>query len=63
MKKLLGLIGSLTDDEIRSFIIDVLSPIGYNMITTSKEIDFLIEKLSKLISTSIDHSLHNIKNT
>ena len=59
-KKLLGLIGDLTDSEIRSLMKEVLSPIGYNLIVTPKEVDFEIDKLSEVISYGINHSLNNL---
>ena len=57
---LLGLIGTLNDEEIKELIYEVLTPIGYNLMVTPKEIDFLIKKLSNLISSSINKSLHKI---
>ena len=57
---LLGLIGTLNDEEIKELIYEVLTPIGYNLMVTPKEIDFVIKKLSYLISSSINHSLHKI---
>ena len=56
----MGLIGDLTDSEIRSLMKEVLSPIGYNLIVTPKEVDFEIDKLSEVISYGINHSLNNI---
>ncbi|MBQ7104950.1 MAG: GPR endopeptidase [Bacilli bacterium] len=58
---LLGLIGELNDQELKSFISEILTPIGYNMMVTPKEIDFIIEKLSLLISKGINKSIHNLK--
>lgn len=57
---LLGLIGNLNEEELKSFISEILTPIGYNMMVTPKEIDFLIEKLSLLISKGINNTLHEI---
>lgn len=57
-EQLLGIVGTLNDSEIKQLIFEVLSPIGYNMIVTPKEVDFLIEKLSLIISNSINASLH-----
>lgn len=57
-KKLLGEIGMLNDDEIKQLIFEVLTPIGYNMMVTPKDVDFLIDKLSKVISNSINRTLH-----
>lgn len=59
-KTILGIIGSLSEDELRSLLFEVLDPINYNMIVTPKEVDFLVDKISKLIGESINHSLHNI---
>ena len=58
-KKLLGEIGNLSEEEIRQLIFEVLTPIGYNMMVTPKEVDFLIEKLSAIISNGINRTLHN----
>ena len=57
-KKLLGEIGNLSDEEIKQLIFEVLTPIGYNMMVTPKEVDFLIEKLSLVISNGINRTLH-----
>lgn len=59
-KTLLGLIGTLKEDELRNLTYEVLTPIGYNLMVTPKEVDFVIEKLSDVISYGINHSLHNI---
>lgn len=55
---LLGLVGSLSENEIRQLIFEVLTPIGYNLMVTPKEIDFIIQKLSNVLSNGINHSLH-----
>lgn len=57
---LLGLIGTLNDDEIKELIYEVLTPIGYNLMVTPKEVDFVIDKLALLIGNSLNHSLHKI---
>lgn len=61
-EKLLGMVGNLTDDELKELIFEVLTPIGFNMIVTPKEVDFQIEKLSSLIASGINLSLHENKN-
>lgn len=58
--KLLGILGDLSDEDLKSFISEVLTPVGYNMMVTPKEIDFIIEKLSLLIAQAINSILHNI---
>lgn len=59
-KKILGIIGSLSEEELRNLLFEVLTPINYNMIVTPKEVDFIVEKISKLLGESINKSLHNI---
>ncbi len=56
--KLLGLIGNLEDDEIRQLIFEVLTPVGYNLMVTPKEIDFVVEKLADIIGNGINKTLH-----
>lgn len=56
--KLLGEIGTLNDNEIKELIFEVLTPIGYNMMVTPKEIDFIIDKTSYILASSINKSLH-----
>ena len=58
-KELLGYIGLLNNNDLKSLIWEVLSPIQANMIVTTKEIDYIIEKLGKLLSTGINETLHN----
>ena len=57
-QKLLGIVGSLTEEETKSLIYEILNPIGYNLMVTPKEEDFIIEKLSELISGGINNALH-----
>ena len=57
-KNLFGLIGNLSEDEIKSYIEEVLIQIGYNMIVTPKDIDFQIKKLSEILSNGINNTLH-----
>ena len=62
-KKYLGLLGELKEHEMKELLQEVLTPIGYNFMVTPKEIDFLIEKLSIVLSKSINNVLHdNLKN-
>lgn len=59
-KTLLGLVGTLSEEELINLTYEVLNPIGYNLMVTPKEVDFIIEKLSEIISYGINHSLHQI---
>ncbi len=58
-EKLLGMVGNLTEDEIKSLIFEVLTPIGYNLMVTVKEVDFTIEQLEKILSLVINKTLHS----
>lgn len=57
---LMGLFGSLNENEERGLINEVLDSLSYNFIVTPKEIDFLIEKLSLIISEGINNTLHRL---
>ena len=59
-KNFLGLVGALSDNEIKKLLYEVLTPIGYNLMVTPKEVDFTLSKLSDVISYGINHSIHNI---
>ncbi len=59
-KMLLGLVGTLSSEELKNLIYEVLTPIGYNLMVTPKEVDFVIEKLSDIISYGINNSLHKL---
>lgn len=56
--ELMGLLGNFNDYELRQLIYEVLNPIGYNLMVTPKEIDFLIEKLADVIGNGINKALH-----
>lgn len=58
-EKLLGLIGTLSEEETKTLIYEVLTPIGYNFMVTTKEVDFIVEELSSLLSKGINKLLHN----
>ena len=59
-KTLLGLVGLLSEKELSSLTYEVLTPIGYNLMVTPKEVDFVMEKLSEIISYRINHTIHKI---
>lgn len=62
-EKVLGMIGTLTEEEFKSLINEVLNPINYNLMVTVKEVDFILEKLALLLSNGINKSLHEAYNT
>ena len=61
-ENLSGIIGTLSEEEKLDLTREVLNSINYNLIVTPKEIDFLIDNLSEVISNSINKSLHNALN-
>ena len=56
--ELLGILGSLNEQELNELFREVLIPVNYNMMVCPKEVDFIIEKLSMLIGNGINKSLH-----
>lgn len=57
-EKLMGSLGSLSEEERKQYILEVLTPIGYNFIVTPKEIDYFVEKLGFLLGNALNHALH-----
>lgn len=53
-EKYFGLIGKLNDIELKKLIDEVLTPIGYNLMVTPKEVDFIIENLASILSHGIN---------
>ena len=59
---LLGIVGTLEENEVKQLLFEVLTQIGFNLMVTPKEVDFLVEKLSLIIGNGINKALHyNIK--
>ena len=61
-KHFMGEFGALDDDAKRELIREVLTPNGYNMMVTPKEVDIDIADLTAIISRSIDRALHPLAN-
>lgn len=57
-QKILGMVGTLSEEETKNLIYEILNPIGYNLTVSPKEEDFIIEKLAKTISKGLDIALH-----
>ena len=45
-------------EEIHKLLENVLTPTGYNLMVTPKEIDFIIKKLSNILSNGINKVIH-----
>lgn len=56
-EKLLGIVGGLDIDSNKNLMREVLLPLGYNYIVSSKEIDFVVKKMSILLANSLNNSL------
>ena len=59
-KEILGYLGLLDENSKKELFYEILSPLDAPMIVTIKEIDFIIEKLGKLIADALNTSLHQI---
>lgn len=58
-KTFLGMLGTLSDEEKRELIYEVLSPIGHNLMVTPKEVDVFIEDTANLIANGLNDALHS----
>ena len=56
-EEVMGLIGNLEEEEVKALITEVLTPLGYNLLVTPKEVDFVIERLGSLLSKALNKSL------
>jgi spore protease len=54
----LGLVGTLSEDEKRQLIKEVLGPTGHNMMVTPKEVDVFIEDMANVIAGGLNAALH-----
>lgn len=57
-KTFLGIVGGLTEEEKRSLIKEVLTPIGHNLMVTPKEVDGFMKDMANLIATGLNAALH-----
>lgn len=54
----LGIVGTLTEEEKRGLISEVLSPLGHNLMVTPKEVDVFIEDMANLLANGLNAALH-----
>lgn len=54
----LGLVGNLSDEEKRSLLNEVLTPLNKNMMVTPKEIDSLMDDMAHVIASAINAAMH-----
>lgn len=58
----LGLVGTLSEEEKRQLIHEVLAPLGYNLVVTPKEVDTFIEDIANIIANGLNMALHKAIN-
>lgn len=54
----LGMIGNLSEEEKRTLIGEVLTPIGHNLMVTPKEVDGFMIDMANVIAKGINAALH-----
>ncbi|GEN31046.1 spore protease [Cerasibacillus quisquiliarum] len=54
----LGMVGTLSEEDKRSLISEVLSPLGKNMIVTPKEVDDFMKNMAHVLASGINAALH-----
>lgn len=54
----MGAFGMLDEESMKVLVEEVLTPQGYNLIVTPKEIDIEVEDLSKIIANGINMAVH-----
>lgn len=57
-KTFLGIVGTLSEEEKRSLIKEVLTPIGHNLMVTPKGVDGFMKDMATLIATGMNAALH-----
>jgi spore protease len=55
----LGMIGTLSDEEKRRLIHEVLAPLGHNLMVTPKEVDVFIESMANILASGLNAALHD----
>lgn len=59
-KVIMGLVGSLPEQEKRQLIREVLQPMGHNLIVTPKEVDEFVEDMANIIANGLNAALHEM---
>lgn len=57
-KELMGILGEMDNISKHMLFEEVLNRFNYNLIVTPKDIDYLLEKLSGIISSALNDALH-----
>ena len=57
-KTILGLVGTLEEQEKRQLIYEVLKPLGHQLMVTPKEVDDFIDDMGNIIANALSAALH-----
>lgn len=57
-EKLFGIVGGLSDEEKRQLIMEVLTPLGHNLMVTPKEVDGFMIDMAEVIANGLNAALH-----
>lgn len=57
-KMFLGIVGTLSDEEKKALIQEVLTPVGHNMMVTPKEVDGFMVDMAYVIANGVNAALH-----
>jgi len=57
-KTFLGIVGTLSQEEKRQLISEVLTPIGHNLMVTPKEVDGFMIDMASVIANGVNAALH-----
>ncbi|GGJ83532.1 germination protease [Lentibacillus kapialis] len=55
----LGIVGKLSEEEKKSLIQEVLTPIGHNLMVTPKEVDGFMKDMATVIANGLNAALHD----
>ncbi|HLR61111.1 MAG TPA: GPR endopeptidase [Lentibacillus sp.] len=58
-KTFLGIVGNLSEEEKKSLIQEVLTPIGHNLMVTPKEVDGFMKDMATVIANGLNAALHD----
>jgi spore protease len=61
-KTIMGLMGTLPEEEKRQLIKEVLQPLGHHLIVTPKEVDTFVEDMANILANALNASLHQAIN-
>lgn len=54
----MGIVGTLSDEEKRKLINEVLTPLGHNLMVTPKEVDGFMIDMASVIANGVNAALH-----